>query len=242
MKKNYVFGQHAVKTLLINHPDKILELWCQVERYHELASYVQQQKLKVQIVNKSTLETLLPGMNHQGFIAKIVMNQEKSESDLNGLVKRLGNQLKLLILDGIEDPHNLGACLRTACALGINGVLLPKDKSCGITSTVYKVASGAVDEIPIFKVVNLARVLENLKRQQIWIYGASEHGTHNLGELKFHQPWALVFGNEGFGMRRLTQAKCDLIFKIPMQHPLVNSLNVSVAVGIGLFTAINNGD
>ena len=244
MKKNYVFGQHAVKTLVINDPGRILNLWCQAERYSELEFYLRKRSnIKVQIVPKKTIEGLVPGVNHQGFLAELMVGDyTETEYHLEEMVESLGDELKLLILDGVEDPHNLGACLRTACALGINGVIIPKNKACGITNTVYKVASGAVGEISIFRVVNLARTIDYLKKCGIWVYGAAENGEVDLGKLKFHKPWALVFGNEGFGMRRLTRDKCDVVFKIPMKHKLVSSLNVSVAVGVGLYMATISND
>ncbi len=242
MKKNYVFGLHAVKTLVIKEPGKILNLLCQAERYSELEVYLRKCNIKVQVVPKKIIEGLVPGVNHQGCLAELVGDYTRNECHLEEMVKSLGNELKLLILDGVEDPHNLGACLRTACALGINGVIIPKDKACGITNTVYKVASGAVGEISIFKVVNLARTIDYLKDCGIWVYGAAENGEADLEGLKFHKPWALVFGNEGFGMRRLTRDKCDVVFRIPMKHKLVSSLNVSVAVGVGLYMATISSD
>ncbi len=143
----------------------------------------------------------------------------------------------LLILDTVQDPHNLGACLRSANAAGIQAVIIPKDKSVGITDVVRRVACGAAEVTPVFQVTNLARTIEILKERGIWIYGASDDAEATMYQQDFRGPAAIVMGNEGFGLRRLTRDLCDFLFKIPM-HGSVECLNVSVATGISLFEVV----
>lgn len=143
----------------------------------------------------------------------------------------------LLILDTVQDPHNLGACLRSANAAGVHAVIIPKDKSVGMTDVVKKVACGAAEVTPVFQVTNLARTMESLKERGVWIYGTSDDATATIYQQNFHGPIALVMGNEGFGMRRLTRELCDFLFKIPM-YGSVECLNVSVATGVCLFEVV----
>jgi 23S rRNA (guanosine2251-2'-O)-methyltransferase len=143
----------------------------------------------------------------------------------------------LLILDTVQDPHNLGACLRSANAAGVHAVIIPKDKSVGITDTVKRVACGAAEITPVFQVTNLARTLEMLKQRGIWLYGTADDAKDTIYQQDFHGPVALVMGNEGFGLRRLTRDLCDFLFKIPM-HGTVECLNVSVATGVCLFEVV----
>lgn len=143
----------------------------------------------------------------------------------------------LLILDTVQDPHNLGACLRSANAAGVHAVIAPKDKSVGMTDTVRNVACGAAELTPFFQVTNLARTIEILKKRGLWIYGATDDVETTLYQQTFQGPTALIMGNEGFGMRRLTRELCDFLFKIPM-HGAVECLNVSVAAGVCLFEVV----
>lgn len=143
----------------------------------------------------------------------------------------------LLILDTVQDPHNLGACLRSANAAGVHAVIIPKDKSVGITDVVKKVACGAAEVTPVFQVTNLARAIEMLKEKGIWIYGTADDAETTIYQQDFKGPIALVMGNEGFGMRRLTRDLCDFLFKIPM-YGTVECLNVSVATGVCLFEVV----
>lgn len=143
----------------------------------------------------------------------------------------------LLILDTVQDPHNLGACLRSANAAGVQAVIIPKDKSVGVTDVVKKVSCGAYEVTPVFQVTNLARTIEMLKERGIWIYGTSDDAESTIYQQNFKGPVAIVMGNEGFGMRRLTRDLCDFFFKIPM-YGSVECLNVSVATGVCLFEVV----
>ena len=159
-----------------------------------------------------------------------------SEADLENILMNLQTPAFLLILDGVQDPHNLGACLRSADAAGVHAVIAPKDKSVGLTSTVSKVASGAAETVPFIQVTNLARTLRFLKENNIWIIGADALADKAIFDSDLTAPIALVLGAEGSGMRRLTREHCDLLVNIPMSGS-VSSLNVSVAAGIFLFEA-----
>ncbi len=154
--------------------------------------------------------------------------------ELETFLNSLNHPPFLLILDTVQDPHNLGACLRTANAAGVDALIIPKDKSVGLTDTVKRVACGAAEITPVFSITNLARTLEILKKRGIWLYGTSDRAHESLYDQKFSGPIALVMGNEGYGLRRLTQDLCDFHFKIPM-HGTVECLNVSVATGVCLF-------
>lgn len=157
--------------------------------------------------------------------------------ELENFLNTLNHAPFLLILDTVQDPHNLGACLRTANAAAVDALIIPKDKSVGLTDTVKRVACGAAEVTPVFSVTNLARTLEMLKKQGIWLYGTSDNAKESVYDQKFSGAIALIMGNEGSGLRRLTQELCDFHFKIPM-HGTVECLNVSVATGICLFEIV----
>jgi 23S rRNA (guanosine2251-2'-O)-methyltransferase len=175
--------------------------------------------------------------NHQGVIAFCQSTESYSEDDLQALLEGLDVPPFLLILDGVQDPHNLGACFRSADAAGVHAIIAPKDKSVGLTAVVSKVASGAAEAVPFVQVTNLARTLEILKEMGIWVYGAAGEAEQTLYQADLRGPIAIVLGSEGEGLRRLTRERCDVLLKIPM-HGSVSSLNVSVATGIFLFEAL----
>ncbi len=157
--------------------------------------------------------------------------------EIENFLNALDETPLLLILDTVQDPHNLGACLRSANAAGVHAVIIPKDKSVGITDVVRKVACGAAEVTPVFQVTNLARTIDMLKERGIWIYGTSDDAVSTIYQQNLQGPAALVMGNEGFGMRRLTRDLCDFLFKIPM-YGTVECLNVSVATGVCLFELV----
>jgi len=157
-------------------------------------------------------------------------------ADLDQLVEQNGAGLLLLVLDGIQDPHNLGACLRVADAMGVQAVVAPRDRAVALSPTVAKVASGAVDTVPYITVTNLARTLRDLKDDGVWVVGTDDGATEDLMAAQFKSPMAWVLGAEGAGLRRLTRETCDQLVRIPM-FGAVESLNVSVAAGICLYEA-----
>lgn len=237
----YVYGLHAVASLLNNHPERVLKIITSKERPDQKVQQILQQAKKngisIELASPHTLDKLAQDENHQGIIASCQKMKTYQEHDLEALVQHLQKPALLLILDGVQDPHNLGACLRSADAAGVDAVIAPKDKSVGITSTVSKVASGAAETIPFIQVTNLARTLRWLQENHIWIYGAAGEASKTLYEVDLKNSVALVLGAEGTGLRRLTREHCDDLVKIPM-HGSVSSLNVSVATGVCLFEAV----
>jgi 23S rRNA (guanosine2251-2'-O)-methyltransferase len=187
-------------------------------------------------MTRKTLDEKAAGANHQGIMARVKPAKQLNEHDLDDIIAQHESPL-LLVLDGVTDPHNLGACLRNADAAGVAAVIVPKDRSANITATVSKVACGAAEMVPLVRVTNLARTMRTLQEQGIWFVGTAGEATHDIYQAKLTGPLAIVMGAEGDGMRRLTRETCDDLIKIPMAGT-VSSLNVSVASGICLFEAV----
>jgi 23S rRNA (guanosine2251-2'-O)-methyltransferase len=217
-------------------------------RSHELIELAKQRCIPYKFLNRFELDQLVNFAKHQGFVALLGQAQAggvaagaghsgNSEGDLEGLVQSEAKRAFFLVLDGVKDPHNLGACLRTANAAGVDGVIIPKDNAVSLTDTVAKVACGAVEQTPVFQVTNLARTLRMLKSHGIWIYGTALDAEQSLYEAKLQVPLALVLGAEDSGLRRLTREQCDFMVKIPMVGA-VQSLNVSVAAAICMFEVV----
>ena len=241
MHKQYVYGIHAVQALLQQAPQTIKQLWVQQGRndraFKRLLVLIEQLPLAAQFVPSKILNKLLKE-NHQGVIALCTtMPAKPKEMDLITLLQNSEKPPLLLVLDGITDPHNLGACLRSANAAGVTAVIAPKDKAVGITSVVRKVACGAAENIPFIQVTNLARTLQQLQQQGIWLYGADAAASSTVYDTNLCEAVAIVVGAEGKGLRRLTRERCDYLMRIPMQGS-VASLNVSVATGICLFESV----
>lgn len=207
------------------------------QRLARLTTEAKDLGINVQRIDKSALDDKAGDRRHQGVVAEINRLESGNEDDLFRLLETLQHAPLILILDQIQDPHNLGACLRTADGAGVDAVVLPKDGAAPVNQTVRRVAAGAVDRIPVFYVVNLSRSLESLKQKGFWIYGTSDSGETSLYELKFTGNTAIVMGAEGKGLRRLTREHCDQLIRIPMSGS-VSSLNVSVASGVILFEAV----
>lgn len=239
-QKTLIYGIHSVESLLKTNPARISRLLIYQDRHDPKIQNIIElaKKLNRTLIptTRQELDRLSHQENHQGVIAECVPIKTYHENDLENL---LNNQPKplLLILDGIQDPHNLGACLRSADAAGVTAILAPKDKSVGLTPAVYKVASGAAETVPFIQVTNLARTLRYLKEWGVWIFGAAADSEKTLYEVDLTGSLALVLGAEGTGLRRLTREHCDLLINIPMQGT-VSSLNVSVAAGVCLFEAV----
>ena len=205
-------------------------------RITAIVELARKKSVKVTFVQRKKLDELTTG-NHQGVVAQSKVPKVKSESFLDDLLQKLDVPPFLLILDGVQDPHNLGACLRTADAAGVHGIIVPKDRSVSLTPTVRKVACGADRSVPLIQVTNLARTLKLLKSYQIWVVGTAGETDDTIYSSELTGPLALVMGTESKGMRRLTRENCDALVKIPMAGS-VESLNVSVATGISLFEAV----
>lgn len=235
-----VYGFHAVTAAL--REGKVEQLWLQSgrddARVATLLALASERGLQVERVSRQDLERRAFGARSQGVVAQLLAAPASvAQEDLEDLVTRWGRELLLLVLDGVQDPHNLGACLRTADAAGVHAVIVPKDRAVGLTSTVRKVASGAAEALPVYFVTNLARTLRNLQDQGVWVIGTSDRGTVELFDADLGGPLALVLGAEGSGLRRLTGELCDVLLRIPMAG-VVESLNVSVAAGVCLFEAV----
>lgn len=236
-----IYGIHAVLAALNNPHRMIKKLFLNQDRMdHRLQAILEKAQERGIAVEKVTMQSLnkrYPNQIHQGVAACLKQCPEYGESDLLKLIHSSRKPALILILDGITDPHNLGACLRTADAAGVDFVIIPKDKSATITPTVSKVASGAAESIPLVRVVNLARAISVLKEEGIWVYGAAGEADRLLYEIEIDSSIALVMGAEGSGLRRLTRELCDGLFSLPMCGT-VSSLNVSVATGISLYEIV----
>ena len=240
-KTDLIYGIHAVESLLENQPDSLVLLTVAAGKSDQRVSSLVEQAVKVAVpvkkLPRKELDLMCPAGRHQGVIATaIARTQEMSEKSLPAFLESLDEPAFLLVLDGVQDPHNLGACLRTADAAGVHAVIMPKDRAVGITPVVHKVASGAVQSVPVFTVTNLARTLRQLKEHGIWIFGASDVADQVLYSTDLDGPAAFILGSEGRGLRRLTSELCDHLVAIPMAGR-VESLNVSVAAGVLLFEA-----
>ena len=236
-----IFGIHAVEALLKKTPDRITHVALlqdrQDKKIQSLAELAKRNHLRVEFHTRVELDRMCDNANHQGVIAFSGAAKKYAEKDLESILENLKEPAFLLILDGVQDPHNLGAIIRSADAAGVHAVIAPKDKAVGITGTVSKVACGAAETMPFIQVTNLARTLEMLKEKNIWIYGAAGEAETSLYQTKLKGSVAIVLGAEGDGLRRLTRDLCDFLVKIPM-HGSVSSLNVSVASGVFMFEVV----
>ena len=237
----WLYGIHALTAVLEREPQRILEIYIAKgrddERLHTLINLARKNGLGIQFCNKKILDDKAQGESHQGVVARAQPAKTLSENDLDEIITHAHNMGKapfLLVLDGVTDPHNLGAVLRSADAAGVDAVIVTKDKSASLNATVRKVACGAADVIPLIQVTNLSRTLAELQEKAIWVVGTAGEATQSVFDCKMDGPIALVMGAEGKGMRRLTRERCDELIKLPM-HGTVSSLNVSVATGICLY-------
>ncbi len=238
---DYIYGIHAVEAAIKQAPENITVIYAQAERQDKrlinLINLAKSAKIKINHLSQSEMAKQFSDYHHQGVIAKSIGQRQYHEQDLEIIIKESQQPSLLLILDGVQDPHNLGACLRSANAAGVNAVIAPKDRAASITPVVRKVASGAAEATPFIAVTNLARTLRQLREMGIWIFGLAGEAEKILYKTDLTVPAALVMGAEGEGMRRLTREHCDELLFIPMAGS-VSSLNVSVAAGICLFEAV----
>ncbi|MDP3878182.1 MAG: 23S rRNA (guanosine(2251)-2'-O)-methyltransferase RlmB [Methylobacter sp.] len=241
MKPSKIYGLHSVQSALDYSPKKINKAWVdslrQDKRLTQLIDDLLDLGIEPEKVERKKLDKLADSQNHQGIVIEVDMPTELSESDLKNAVLTLTGMPLFLVLDNVQDPHNFGACLRTADATGVHGVIVTKDNAAGITPTVCKVASGAAETVPVYQVTNLARTLRWLKEQGIWVMGAAGETTQTAYQTDFTVPLALVVGAEGKGLRRLTKEQCDVLVKLPMLGK-VESLNLSVATGVLLYETL----
>ncbi len=252
---HWLFGKQAVMALIKHNPQRIKALYLQTKTSKQppdsLLTMAQAEGIPCHPLTQSAFEQQLAHLQqtqqdssanqrnvvHQGVIAEVEAPTPWQEQDLKQLLSQLDHPALLLILDGVTDPHNLGACLRSANAAGVDAVIIPKHNAVGLNATVCKVACGAADLTPLIEVTNLARTIKQLQQQGIWVYGTSEKANKVVYHCDLTDPIALVMGSEAKGLRRLTEQCCDDMFKLPTQG-LITSLNVSVATGICLFEAV----
>jgi 23S rRNA (guanosine2251-2'-O)-methyltransferase len=238
-KTEIIFGVHAVESVMRNDPVNILELWLEVNRHDKRIKSLQDEAkrlgLPVEYIKKKDLEKRCDSHKTQGVAIRYRGVATNPEQSLSALLKK--DNVFLLVLDGVQDPHNLGACLRSADAAGVDAVIAAKDRAVGITSTVRKVACGAAETVPFIQVTNLSRTLKQLRDEYVWVIGAAGEAENSLYDIKLTGKLALVMGAEEKGLRRLTRENCDQLVKLPMAGQ-VESLNVSVATGVCLFEAV----
>ena len=235
------YGVHAVRVLLERTPQRVrrvlLATGKEAGRLAEIRTLAARAGVSVVSVDEASLDKLADGGRHQGVLAEVAARSGDPETQLEEALEAAGEKPLLLVLDGVQDPHNLGACLRSADAAGVAAVIAPRDRAAGLTPVVRKVAAGAAETVPFVAVVNLARTLRELKERGVWLVGTDDSADKSLYEVDLQGPLALVMGSEGEGMRRLTRECCDQLVSIPMAGA-VESLNVSVATGVVLFEAV----
>ncbi|OCG15930.1 23S rRNA (guanosine(2251)-2'-O)-methyltransferase RlmB [Gilliamella sp. App6-5] len=241
-----VYGLHAIEALLARSPERIIEVFIikgrEDKRLIAVVRQLEQLGLPVKIANRQWLDEKSKNGVHQGILAMVKPSRGYQENDIPLLMEGQPNPV-ILILDGVTDPHNLGACIRTADAAGVDFIIVPKDRSAPLNSTAQKVACGAAESVPVVRVTNLARTMRMLQDEyQVWIVGTAGEADRTLYQTDFYKTstatsLALVMGAEGEGMRRLTKEHCDELVSIPMAG-IVSSLNVSVATGVCLFEIV----
>jgi len=231
-------GFHAVTARIRQNADSVMEVYVDPTRKdpraRDLLKLAESNGVRVINVDSKRLDGMAGSTRHQGVAARVDASQKVQH--LDDVLDTLTEPALILVLDGVQDPHNLGACLRSADAFGVHAVIAPKDRAIGITATVEKVACGAAETVPYITVTNLARTLRDLKERDIWVVGAAGEAEHDLNGFKHAGALAWVLGAEGEGLRRLTRETCDELVRIPMLGS-VESLNVSVSAGICLFEA-----
>jgi 23S rRNA (guanosine2251-2'-O)-methyltransferase len=242
--RDAVFGIHAVRHLLRSQADAAsavidsvkVQVGREDERLQALVALAKDAGVPVEAVPRSELDHLVSG-RHQGVVAVFTARTALSEADLPAFLAGIDGPPLLLVLDGVQDPHNLGACLRSANAGGVDAVIVPRDRAAGMTATVRKVACGAAEATPLVTVTNLARTLRMLAEAGLTLVGTDDGASATVYEADLTGPCALVMGGEAKGLRRLTREACDVLARLPM-HGVVESLNVSVAAGVCIFEAL----
>lgn len=241
MSLTKIIGIHAVQSALAYSPKKIQRAWLDEQRQDKRLTALLNELLDLGIeperVDRKKLNRLADDSNHQGIIIEMELPSMYGEHHLQDAVACLVKPALFLVLDNVQDPHNLGACLRTADAVGVHGIIITKDNAVGITPTVCKVACGAAETVPVYQVTNLARTLRWLKDQGIWLIGAAGEAEESIYQTDFSLSVAIVIGAEEKGLRRLTKEICDSLVHLPMRGH-VSSLNLSVATGIFLYEVL----
>lgn len=237
----WIAGINAVAAAIEHDPDNVREVLIEAgaknPRVVEIEGNARRMGIDVRRVTQQALDGVAGGLRHQGAVARYAAAKTWDEHELPALVEAANGRALLLVLDGVQDPHNLGACLRSAAAAGVTAVVIPKDKAVQVNATVRKTSAGAADSIPVIRVTNLARCMRELQQLGIWIYGLAGEADASLYSIDLKGNVALVLGGEAGGLRRLTREHCDSLVRIPMPGT-TESLNVSVATGVTLFEAV----
>lgn len=239
--RSRVYGLHAVRGLLRRHPERVRRVWLQATRDDgrsaEIVALARDAGISVERVDARKLDDWTGAASHQGVVAEIEPGDRWGEEEFLERLDALTVPAVVLLLDGVQDPHNLGACLRTADACGAHALIVPRDRAASLTPAARKVAAGAADSVPVVTVTNLARTMRALKERNLWLIGADAHAERLAFEADLAGPVGLVLGSEGEGLRRLTRESCDLLVRLPLLGA-VESLNVSVAAGMLLYEAV----
>ncbi len=234
-----IYGFHAIESLIKKNPEDINKIWIDEKRkdkrVQSILKLIKENKIKHEQADRNTLNEKSKTEKNQGIVAECVSTENLEKVDLTELVKK--EDVFILILDSIQDPHNFGAILRSANAAGIDAVIIPKNKAVGITPVVRKIASGGAENTPIIQVTNISQTIKTLKENGIWCIGAAGEAKNDIYNTDFKGKTAIVMGSEGPGIKRLIKENCDFLTKIPMKG-VVESLNVSVATGVILFEAV----
>ena len=240
-QENLLIGVHPVAAALRSAPGQLRQITIAAEasnpRVRELLELARQQGIPVQHQPRASLDRRSRGERHQDVMAEFAGSNLRCERDIPALLAAIDGPPLILVLDGVQDPHNLGACLRSAEAAGVHFVILPKDRSAGLSPVARKAACGAAEVLQLVTVTNLARVLRLLKQHGLWLAGTADDAAQSLYQAGLGGPLALIVGSEGKGLRRLTAELCDYAVRIPMSGT-VNSLNVSVATAVCLFEIV----
>lgn len=240
MEEEYIGGKHSVLEA-IRAGRTINKIWIAENAQKQFAGPIVAEAknlgILVQFTDKRKLDQMVEGLQHQGVIAQVAAYEYVEVEDILAKAKALGQDPFILILDEIEDPHNLGSILRTADCTGVHGVIIPKRRSVGLTATVSKTSAGAVEYVPVARVTNIAQTIELLKEQGVWVAGTDVTAAQDVYKANFNMPIALVIGNEGKGVGRLIKERCDFLVKLPMAGH-VNSLNASVAAGVLMYEVV----
>lgn len=244
-QKQWIAGINAVSAAIEHDADNVREVLIEAgarnPRLAEIESNARRFGIDARRVNQQALAGVVGNLRHQGVVARYAAAKTWGEDELEGLVAAAEGRALVLLLDGVQDPHNLGACLRSAAAAGATAVVIPKDKSVQVNATVRKTSAGAADSVPVVPVTNLARTMRDLQQLGVWLYGLAGEADASLYSIDLRGNVALVLGGEGDGLRRLTRENCDQLVRIPMpggENGGVESLNVSVATGVTLFEAV----
>jgi 23S rRNA (guanosine2251-2'-O)-methyltransferase len=237
----WIAGINSVEAAIANDAENVREVLIEAgarnPRISEIETNARRYGIEVRRVTQQALEGIAGGLRHQGAVARYAAARTWDENELPELVEAAGGKALILVLDGVQDPHNLGACLRSAAAAGVTAVVIPKDKAVQVNATVRKTSAGAADSIPVIRATNLARCMRDLQQMGVWLYGLAGDATASLYTIDLRGNVALVLGGEADGLRRLTREHCDQLVKIPMPGS-TESLNVSVATGVSLFEAV----